>query len=200
MSIFDDIFVHEVYEKRYRMHSGNGVLDIGAHQGWFTKKAAEMVGDAGWVWAFEPEPKNYEALLERVRSYDNVRATRAAVWRYGGERFTLYRDSRNDGAHSIVYKPDEGGDSVTVDGLAIDALPIKRRVNFIKIDAEGAEYEIIRGASNLIATNRPHIAMEIHGQEVWKKIKQWFEGMHYLLEPDTDVNGWVAYATPLPRP
>src|SRR5689334_14548427 len=60
---------------------GSTVLDIGAHVGYYTLLASMLAGDAGYVWAFEPEPHNAEFLRQHlaVNNCRNVHVEEAAV-------------------------------------------------------------------------------------------------------------------------
>ena len=70
------------YEKRYadffcsKVQEGDVVVDVGAHIGYFSLLASERVGDEGYVYSFEPVPRNYERLMRnlKVNQVENVKA------------------------------------------------------------------------------------------------------------------------------
>lgn len=145
---------------------GNIVIDLGANIGYFTLLAANLVGKRGKVYAFEPEPKNYNYLLKNIRlnNYDNVLATQKAVSDKIG-RTNLYICEHDTGHHTINqyegiknYKPNTDNketfieiDTVTLD----DFLKNKEKaVDIIKMDIEGAEVLALSGTKEIIRQNQ----------------------------------------------
>jgi len=141
--IFEEIFLTGVYD--IDIQCVESILDIGANTGLFVLRAKERWPDAKIV-AFEPEPGNYAALCETIKANEmkGVTAVQAAVAAEGGF-VMLYRDPRNIGRHSIVFK--QSGDSLKVPSRTIsDALSLcpNGRCDLMKVDCEGAEDSIFR--------------------------------------------------------
>ncbi|MFL5578374.1 MAG: FkbM family methyltransferase [Gemmatimonadaceae bacterium] len=138
---------------RRAVRAGDVVLDVGANIGYFSLLLARQVGEAGCVYALEPDPTNF-ALLERniaENGYRNVTAMRLAAWSVSGP-LRLFRSEENRGDHR-TYQSDAGRKSVDVDAVSVDEyvgaqLPA---VDFVKIDVQGAEYEAILGMRELLA-------------------------------------------------
>lgn len=136
---------------------GMVVVDIGAHAGFFTLIAARNVGAEGKVFAFEPEPRNYELLAKNIalNSYDNVVAEQKAVTDANGT-LELFLSVLDSGSHSIYSSAARGvADSLTVDATTIDTYLETHgspRVGLVKLDVEGAEISALEGMQNLFQT------------------------------------------------
>ena len=138
-----EIYFNQVYDGFYKMREDDVVIDVGAHVGVFTLKAAERTI---MVVAVEPHPFNYRLLLRNIalNRLRNVIPVNLALADYDGIA-KLYI-AKNSGSHTIkremrgIFSPCIGCLEVgvkTLDRLA-DELKLSR-VSFIKIDAEGAE-------------------------------------------------------------
>jgi hypothetical protein len=88
-----DVFVKEVYERFYRLREGDVVIDVGAHVGMFTIKAAMSVGEKGKVVAVEPVEENLRLLRKNVELHElnNVVIIGKACSREGGRAIFAHR-------------------------------------------------------------------------------------------------------------
>jgi len=167
-------FSHEV-------EPGAVVYDVGANVGSYTLLASRRCGPGGRVVAFEPLPANLEFLQRHIALNDaaNVTIVAAAVSDRAG------RSAFQGTPDRVTSRLSPGGDSevecVTLDGLLADtALPPP---DCIKIDVEGAEAAVLRGAMHLIETKRPLIFLETHGPAVHAECATLLEQARYRLEP-----------------
>jgi FkbM family methyltransferase len=148
---------------------GQTVLDIGANYGVFTKLFSELVGPAGRVLAFEPVPETCRTLAAGVRRYgmSNVQVFSNAVSdRAGHLSMTIPPNSDGYGDNlccAHVTPPVDSPDSFTVESLTIDSLHLPR-VDFIKIDVEGHELEVLRGCRDTITRCHPALMVEVTTQ------------------------------------
>jgi FkbM family methyltransferase len=148
---------------------GETVLDVGAHIGLFTITAANLVGQEGKVYSFEPLPQN-RSLLERSVIENGfthrVVVEQAAVSDHTGVARMNVPDytTNSGGAHLLAVdgavQPDHVATKVSL--VQLDAYRLRRPVSFIKIDIEGAEPLALRGATELLRSDRPVILSEIH--------------------------------------
>lgn len=177
------------YEKRRLFEKiikpDNIVFDIGAHVGFYTILAAVLVGPAGKVIAFEPAPRNLFFLREHLRlnHITNARVIEAAVWDRDG--LTTFME----GASSSVGHISEQG-NLLVKTLSLDYL-IREKENpphFIKIDAEGAELAVLRGAAALLENNSPTLFLSTHGRELHTDCCHLLLSLGYGLRPVTGSN------------
>lgn len=155
-----------VYEKEVTqlfqrlLRPGMTFVDIGANIGYFSILAASIVGSTGRVYAFEPDPENVEFLRKNValnRCQDIIRIEPCCL---SDERGTvvLYRDATNRGNHSLaqsnivrersaVHVP-----CVTLDHY-LSEQESSRAIDVLKIDTQGAELLILRGARRTLQTH-----------------------------------------------
>jgi FkbM family methyltransferase len=158
------------FMQRY-VKRGQTVLDVGANVGLFSVTMADLVGPQGRVHAFEPLQQNL-ALLERSirenRMEERIAVRRAVVGDEVGER-QLVSLSLQDGALNSGGAYLQMGASVppghtvqSVPMVTLDTEDLRSPVSFIKIDVEGAEPFVFRGAKRLLATDRPVILCEIN--------------------------------------
>jgi FkbM family methyltransferase len=180
---------------------GNVVVDCGANIGYFTLIAAKLAGDKGKVYSFEPEPGNFELLKKniKVNSFSNVTPVQKALSDKKGE-LTLFLNNLNLGAHSIIDSddPKRKGGSVDVKTITLDGFfeyDIKSsRVDFIKMDAEGAEGLVISGAQRILRENDLKILMEFWPSGLRKlgtdplKMLNDLEGFGYKIKLLDDEN------------
>ena len=151
------------------LKAGDTAVDIGAHIGFFTVQMAALVGPAGRVYAFEPFDPNAE-LLERSiaenRFGDRVEFRRAAVGAASGTAdLTFPVETLNTGGAYLLHAestPLAGNVVRTVPVVALDDVALRRPVRFIKMDVEGAEPQVFRGARRLLREDRPVVLSELH--------------------------------------
>lgn len=135
------------------INKGDLVLDVGANIGYYTVIFSEETGENGKVIAFEPDATNYSLLLKnlKVNGCTNVMAEQEAVADKTG-RLELFLSLRSNGHHRI-FAPHDAGKSVGVAAVALDDYfrETKTRVDFIKMDIEGAEPSALNGMRELLA-------------------------------------------------
>ncbi|MDP2726055.1 MAG: FkbM family methyltransferase [Dehalococcoidia bacterium] len=149
--IFREVFVHSMYDRAHRVDRDNVVIDVGAHIGTFSVRAAKAAGENGTVVAVEPGPDQVAVLSENVRlnGLTNVVVVpRAAGSRPGtGKLFLTDRLC----TYSTINATDRAVD-IRVDTLDSIVRELELpRVDFIKIDAEGAELDVLVGAKSVLS-------------------------------------------------
>jgi FkbM family methyltransferase len=147
---------------------GMTVLDIGAHHGFYTLLLARMVGSRGIVFAFEPSPRERGALLRHVQlnRCGNVKVQALAVGSAAKEVDLYLVDDAQSGCNSLRPPVVTVGTSqVPVRVVPLDSWLSEQkieRVDFIKLDVEGGELDVFRGATNLLEHHpRPVILAEV---------------------------------------
>ncbi len=144
------------------LRPGDVVYDIGANVGFFTLIAAKMVGPTGRVYSFEPVPSTAQALRKNIalNRLTNVDVIEAAVGRSSGTGTLILGQSSLDAR----LDPDGGdGSGLAVPVVSIDDSPVDRHPTFVKIDAEGAEFDVLDGMRQTLATTPiPTILCELH--------------------------------------
>ena len=148
---------------------GDSAIDVGGHVGFFTMQMAAMVGPAGRVYAFEPFDANADLLERSIAEngfQERVLFQRAAVGAATGTaRLTFPVETLNSGGAYLLQDggaPLAGNQQKDVPVVALDGLELRRPVRFIKMDVEGAEPQVLRGAARILAEDKPVMLSELH--------------------------------------
>jgi len=155
---------------------GAVIIDIGAHIGLFSVIASQVTGKGGKVYAFEPAPSTYE-LLQKTLAINHtdpvIETFQKAVGRETGKITFFISDDKADNSNSLVdYKDDRRLHGIDIDVISIDAFVKEKKINrldFIKIDVEGAEYDTLRGAVETMNDLKPVCIVAIHPEPIKAK-------------------------------
>jgi FkbM family methyltransferase len=159
----------EIQFVRGMLKPGDCAVDVGAHIGFFTMQMAAAVGSDGHVYAFEPLDSNADLLEQSIAENGfggRVHFQRAAAGAAPGTAtLTFPAETLNSGGAYLLRDgtaPLAGNRKKEVPVVALDALDLQRPVRFIKMDVEGAEPQVLRGAATLLQRDRPLILSELH--------------------------------------
>ena len=162
-------YVSEIYEPQawtYMMNAvqpGDIIADIGAHIGLYTVALANRVGPLGQIFAFEPDTKNSSVLKEMVllnKVTDRVKIIEEAVSDSNG--VTGFVSGLESGSH---LNSSNGQYVHKISCIRLDTFFANKNLNILKIDVEGYEGEVLKGAVDLLADQkrRPRfILIELH--------------------------------------
>ena len=141
------------------------IYDIGAHIGIFSVALARNLGPDTRVWAFEGEIENFRDLDFNIclnDLSDRVFPRNAVVYGKAGVKFVSYGGQRNFARTKFQPTSDESGlVSISVDEVRKE-LPAP---DFIKIDVEGMDVDVLRGSLKTISQDRPIILFETHAAD-----------------------------------
>lgn len=135
---------------------GDVCFDVGANIGWYTLHAAQIVGNEGLVVAIEPDHANAALLRKNLQAnaIQNVDVKELAVGSIENGETYLFKSTDNFGDHYTDTRMPAVTErtNVTVSTTTIDILAqkIRRNPRFIKIDVQGAEADVLRGAENVL--------------------------------------------------
>lgn len=194
----------EYHPPGYEIGPGDTVIDIGGNIGGFAVSASRAA-EGGWVYAFEPEPDNFALLehnLDRNRCH-NVTAVRAAVTDAAG-LVTLSVNADNSGGHSLHRQ--HGGPGVTVPAVTLTQIFDEYRIgrcDYLKIDCEGAEYDILHGLPERYFARVRRIVLEYHAEPAEKReraddLVDHLRGVGFHIDQYTDIigsRGGLVFAT-----
>jgi FkbM family methyltransferase len=131
-------------------------VDVGANKGDFTLLAAKLVGPTGRVIAIEPEPRNYSLLCRsiEINGYRNIRTFPLAL--SDSEGTARLRLGPVSGAHTLSPEPKIGDNTIPIETTTLDSLLARcgiSAVDVIKIDVQGWELQVLRGANQTLRSN-----------------------------------------------
>lgn len=150
----EHLFAAFKYVKKWRV-----AVDVGAHVGFWTRDMAERFET---VHAFEAAPDTYKCLVENTKDLPNVKTYPFAVGSKGGQ-VMIMKDARreavgNTGSRYVM--PTEEGD---VRMVSVDSLGLVH-CDFMKVDVEGFEPDVIKGARGTLRRHMPVVIMECDKQ------------------------------------
>lgn len=152
------------------LHLGEVFLDVGAHFGLWSVYAASIVGNAGKVFAFEPSPA-FAVLRENAALNSQVQAFNLGLGAQDGEAtfFDQGRTPTGSFVSEVTRSSEKFHPAVPIGGrkvriCSLDALvaELDVRPDLIKMDVEGFEFEVMRGAENILRNMSPVMLIEIH--------------------------------------
>jgi FkbM family methyltransferase len=166
----EDWFEDEIKFLRHLIQPGQRVIDVGANYGAYTLTMAQRVGSAGHVWAFEPASSTANLLSSSIaiNNFDNVVLVRSALSNAPG--FAQLSVQENSELNELVRGGHSAGACETVPCATLDGCMDDygwRDIDFVKIDAEGEEANILQGGANFLATESPLIQYEIKAGSGW---------------------------------
>lgn len=169
---------------------GATFFDVGAHFGYFTLLSSAIVGRDGGVHSFEPTPSTFTLLKSNVKDRNNVTLNNCAAFSkettlifndYGIEysAFNSFVKARLDKNTLKRINPKK----LEVQAISLDEYIYNKKIHpdFIKIDAESAEYEILKGMSQTLNDIRPIISIEVGDKDI-EGVKSSRDCIQYLIE------------------
>lgn len=178
-------------EVKICVENGDYVIDAGSAWGETALLFASDAGEGGKVFSFDINRENMGIFKKNI-SHNNLLKDRIslhsnAVWHQSGEILTF--DAA--GAGTRISDCDKGGGAEQVESIAIDdfasSLP---KVDFIKMDVEGAELSALKGAEKTIVEKRPKLAISLY-----HNIKDFVEIPEYLTSLDVDYEYYLDHST-----
>lgn len=177
------------YLKYHGIEKDDIVIDGGAFEGVFSIVASKLVGSNGLVIAFEPDPENYRNLLKNIELNEikNIIAINKGLWKK--DSIIEFMDAHN-GSSSFIHDKN-AINLVEIPVVSLDS-ELNRlnleRVNFLKLDVEGAEFEVIEGFSNTLAKCNVKIAIASYhvrdGHKTCFNVEKMLSRLGYTVKTD----------------
>ena len=151
---------------------GDIVIDVGANIGYYTLIFAQLVGNTGKVIAFEPETKNFEILKKNIaiNNLSNVILEKKIVSNAKGKTKLFLANSGIVGHHTnpTIHNTNYiEVDSITLDDY-LHENNLSEKINFLKIDVEGAEIKVLDGAKTILKNQDLKIFTEFNRKVIEK--------------------------------
>jgi protein O-GlcNAc transferase len=159
-----DWFEDEIRFLRRVLEPGCKAIDIGANYGIYTLCMAKAVGAAGFVWAFEPASSTAALLSQGIAAndFDHVIVERSALSSESGAGFLALND--NSEVNALIGPKGGAQASERVSVVTLDECLQRyawKDIDFLKIDAEGEEANILKGGRKFLAELSPLIQYEV---------------------------------------
>lgn len=163
--------IHETHTLLNILKPGQTLIDVGANIGYYSIVSAARLGKNGRVVSFEPDPQNFNLLLENIKQnhFKQIHAFNIGLSNQK-TNLPLYRSADNRGDHRLFETPQHiASDVIALDSgdnvlLERNASISHLTVHCIKIDTQGYEYSIIDGLHKTITANQKHLHMLV---EFW---------------------------------
>jgi len=186
-----------------KIKPGNTVLDIGAHIGLYVNPFSKLVGETGKVFSFEPTDTTFKVLQQTIQlnHLNNVFPVQAAI-SDKKEILTFHLttiDGEGSNANSIIQR-DENPNSIKVQAFSIDTFRAENnlKIDFLKIDVEGAEALALKGGKETFRQDQPSGILALHPdmikkngnslEEIWDLLVQY--GCSVYFEKKTITKQW----------
>ena len=154
------------YEKLLYLENikkGDVVFDIGANIGYFTVLFSKICGTKGEIHAFEPVPPTFQKLFNSAKYFSNVRTINKAVGDYNGLVDIHYNP--NDSEKASLIRPNKSRfETIKIPILSLDSYFSEQnlnKINFVKCDVEGLEYEALKGFEQTLLQHKPKLSIEV---------------------------------------
>ena len=166
--IDQEIYWKGVYEEEIlnfytkHIHQGDTFVDIGTNIGEHTLFNAKLVGENGNVVSFEPIPRLFNQVNKSITlsRLNNIQTINKACGEKE-EEMTIYLRDQNIGGSSLVPFLEKEGEKEVISIITADSiLKDLKKVNFIKIDTEGYEYEALLGLKETLEKHSPSLLIE----------------------------------------
>ena len=178
-------------EEHFTPKGGDTVVDVGAHAGHYTLISSKRIGANGKVIAIEADPSNFEILNRNIKlnGLTNVIPINYAVYSKQ-TKLKLYLPVEESGFsiyNTIMInraKIDEK--FIEVNANTLDYLLQQNGIgdaNWIKIDVEGAEFEVLKGAHNILSNSKDiALLIEVHGKDNYKPVVEFLNSYNFNVE------------------
>ncbi len=198
LGAYVEIYAKNIYEKAegFAPKPGDTVLDIGSNIGLYAIKSSKKAGrEMGKIWAFEPNPAVFSRLLKNLgeNKIANVIAVQKAVSSKDGKmKFAAASGLTPEG--KVLHGEElniNAQKAIEVDCAALDNFVVEKgveRINLAKIDVEGEEYEVLKGAEEKMLPITERIVLEYHDEEVKEKSTQFLQAHNFDLVLEDSKN------------
>ncbi len=196
--LIDGIF--EKAEIQYvidHLKKGDMAYDIGANIGYFTVIMGVVVSGEGKISSFEPMPNNLVKLKENIilNNLKNITINEIALSDRTGE--IQMHSPVDDLAFASIYTPDNAstntGNIINVKTDLLDNIWTNSGepdISVIKLDVEGAEVAVLKGALNCLKTCKPKILLEANSEEEFNSIRKIIEPLNYTYYQPKGFKKW----------
>lgn len=187
----DVIWEKHIYNKfKEYLKKDDVVLDIGAHIGLHSLAINNLDLDIK-IHAFECVPKLFQLLKYNTKKHKNIKIYNKIVSFHNKNLFYVYDDDLNNMVNSGGYciKKNLENNYTPVECVTIDSLNFKK-VDLIKLDVEGFEYDVLLGMKDSLLNNKPILFIEIF-ENHFKKVNDFLNMLNYYKKEKLDSINYI---------
>ncbi|MEQ1731349.1 MAG: FkbM family methyltransferase [Vicinamibacterales bacterium] len=175
---------------------GETVFDVGGYEGIFTLFFARRVGPRGRVITFEPNPRNFARIVENVQlnGFTRVQVRQLAAGSAPGRASLVFPADETARGSLETRIADQIRQEHGVVSVEVELDTLDRQVaaglpepDFVKLDVEGLELDVLQGMHGLLERRHPRLYIEIHGADVQRKLENVTAVVELLWTADYDV-------------
>ena len=174
------------YQHFYKVKKGDVVIDAGANCGHLSIYFSKLAGNQGKIFAFEPDKFNILRIEENIKLNNdltsNIKIEDVLLW--DEDKLVDFYEAGTVGS-SAVWMPDNDK-CVKKEAVKIDTWVKKNNINkldFIKMDIEGAEIEALDGCIETLKNLKPNFAIAsyhyVNGEQTYVKLEKFFKENNY---------------------
>ncbi len=169
------------------VEAGDTIIEVGAFIGEFARQAGEI---GGQVIAVEPDERNAAALRRNLEHLPDSEVVQKAAWKETGTRSFQVASDPSEGS-ILSVDTDDVTEVITLDTISVDDLAANLSLNnidYLKIEAEGAEPEVLEGAN---MTDIQKIAVECaperDGESPIEGVTNWLKSRNYTVQKQNNI-------------
>jgi len=197
LTIASAIFREREYADYFPFYEKATVIDIGAHFGYFSLFAASNLAPESRIFAIEADKKNVAVLEANLRAnfYQNLSTHHLAMAGQSGKRTLHQSRAENNSLIENYQLLDDAHEQVQITAISLADFMEQHKlhhIDFLKMDCEGAEYEILLSATDDLLSTIDTISMEFHDLKTlqgtsWRLVEKLqsagFKVVKYAHEP-----------------
>jgi len=177
-------------------------IDVGSHVGKYTCVVAKQLEGKGKVISIEADPNNFKALQENIKlnKLKNVEAYNVAAFSEN-KRIKFYSGSLTEASQSSAIIKPKNSNIIEVNATRLDSIVKKKKdITLMKIDVEGAEFEVLKGSREILRKAKPILIVENMYNKIFQKCKEMLvdefiylcqnlDGLNYMFRPTDFYEG-----------
>jgi FkbM family methyltransferase len=161
-------------------HSGGTFYDVGANAGLMSLAGAKAVGPRGLVVAFEPHPETVRQLRSQLDANGIANAEVVEAAASDREGRAEFQDEGSSDVLSLASVADRSFRTLSVRTTTLTKVALETRApDLVKIDVEGADMLVLRGAREMLERHHPVVIMELHTQDIAPEYETFMNDLGY---------------------
>jgi FkbM family methyltransferase len=171
LPIMVEVLVFGNYHKYFPFNKTVKIIDIGAHNGYFSIWSSVNTNNQSEIFAYEPVPANYEIALSNIKNNNisNIKLYNKGV-SGGREELILYFNEQHTGGHSIYKERVLKCNAKAISEIGMECITLEdvfnenviKNCDFCKMDCEGAEFDILLNTPSNILQKVDVFSIEFH--------------------------------------